>query len=258
MEKKEKSPEIKLQKGKFLGWLDNFWYHYKWHTIIIGVAVIILVVCLWQTSTTEKHDTVIIYAGPTCLSTNETRQLQEALGGLLPSDRDGNGKKSASMSMYQIYSEDQIKDYEAQTDAAGQGFIVDRSRNANQYDQFNHYFMTGQSPVCFIDPWLYNGIPDGYLYPLSKIFGENMPKGAIYDEDGECYGVRLGDTDLYKDYSIVRKLPADTVICLSVPRGGLGQDIDDAKYQFDMETFKALVSYTSSSVDTAADGTATE
>ena len=241
MEENKKMPDVKISaKSNFLKWLENYWYHYKWHTIIIGVALIILVVCLWQTSTTEKHDTVIIYAGPMCLSTNETRQLGEALGGLLPSDKDGNGEKSAAMSMYQIYSEEQIKKLETETDATGATISVDRTRNANQFDTYNNYVMTGESPVCFLDPSLYEAIPEEYLYPLSKLFGENMPQGAI---DG--YGIRLGDTDLYKDYSIVRLLPADTVICLRSPLGGLGQSIDDEKYQFEMETFKALVTYTS-------------
>ena len=248
MEKEQSSPEIKIN-NKFLSWLDNFWYHYKWHTIIVGIALIILVVCLWQSSTTEKHDTVIVFAGPTCLSTNETRQLQEVLSGILPSDRDGNGKKSAAMNMYEIYSEEQIKEYEKQKDHAGNSFVVDRARNSTQFEQYNNNFMTGQSPVCFIDPWLHNNIPEEYFYPLSKIFGENMPKGAIYSEDGECYGVRLGDTDLYKDFGIVRLLPADTVVCFSSPKGGLGQKIDDAKYQFELETFAALVTYTSSTPD---------
>ncbi|MBQ8850333.1 MAG: hypothetical protein IJ011_08400 [Clostridia bacterium] len=246
MEENEKIPEAKIAgKGKLLTWLENFWYHYKWHTIIIGVAAIILIVCLWQTSTTEKHDTVIIYAGPMCLSTGEIRQLEEALSTVLPSDKDGNGEKNAAMSMYQIYSKDQIKELETETDDLGIAMTVDVSRNANQYDTYNNYVMTGESPVCFLDPWLYDEIPEGYLYPLSEIFGEEAPKGAI----GDGYGIRLGDTDLYKDYSIVRLLPADTVICLRAPYGGLGQDVDDEKYQFEMNTFKAFVSYTSSSGD---------
>ena len=255
MEENQSAPEIKINKNKFILWLENFWYHYKWHTIIVSIALIILVVCLWQTSTTEKHDTVIVYAGPTCLSTNETRQLQEVLSGILPSDYDGNGEKNASMSMYEIYSEKQIKEYEKQKDHAGNSFVVDRARNTTQYEQYSNYFMIGESPVCLIDPWLHNSVPEEYFYPLSQIFGENMPKGAIYNEDGECYGVRLGDTDLYKDFGIVRLLPADTVICLSSPRGGLGQEFDDKKYQFELETFVALVTYTSSAPDASVEDT---
>ena len=133
--------------------------------------------------------------------------------------------------------------------------MVDRARNTTQYEQYSNYFMIGESPVCLIDPWLHNSVPEEYFYPLSQIFGENMPKGAIYNEDGECYGVRLGDTDLYKDFGIVRLLPADTVICLSSPRGGLGQEFDDKKYQFELETFVALVTYTSSAPDASVEDT---
>ena len=252
MEQNEKMPDVEIaKKGGFLTWLENFWYHYKWHTIIIGIAVIILSVCLWQTASTEKHDTVIVYAGPMCLSTGEIRQLEEVLSGVLPSDRDGNGEKNASMSMYQIYSEEQIKELAAETDELGASVSVDITRNSNQYETYSKYMMTGESSVCFVDPWLYEKIPEEYLYPMSKLFGDKMPKGAI---DG--YGVRLGDTDLYKDYGIVRGLPADTIICLRAPYEGLGHSVDDAKYQFEMETFKAFVSYasdTANSVESATD-----
>lgn len=242
MEDNKKISDVEIsKKSNFLKWLDNYWYHYKWHTIIVGVVLIILVVCLWQTGSTKKHDTVIVYAGPMSLTTNETIQLQEALSGILLSDRDENGEKSAAMSMYHIYSEDQIRAVEAQTDSTGKMLNpVNRTRNASQFEAYNTYCQTGQSPVCLIDPYLYEQIPDEYVYPLSKIFGDDIPKGAI---DG--YGIRLGDTDLYRDFSIVRRLPADTVICLRSPLGGLGQKIDDEKYQYEMEVFKALVCYES-------------
>lgn len=245
MAENKKMPDVEISaKGRFLIWLENYWYHYKWHTIIIGAALIIAAVCLWQTGSTKKHDTVIVYAGPMCLSTNETLQLQEAISGILPSDKDGNGEKSAAMSMYQIYSEEQIKEVEKETDDLGAAITVNRTRNSSQFEEYNTYITTGQSPICFLDPYLYEQIPEGYVYPLSKIFGDELPKGAI---DG--YGIRLGDTDLYKDYSIVRRLPADTVICLRSPLMGLGQKVDDAKYQYEMDTFKALVCYKSEKID---------
>ncbi|MBR7161245.1 MAG: hypothetical protein IKD07_02395, partial [Clostridia bacterium] len=87
--------------SKFSKWLDNYWYHYKWHTILVGAAIIILVVCMWQVSTTEKHDVIIVYAGPNCLSTTEVRELEDAISGILPEDKDGNGEKNAAMNMYQ-------------------------------------------------------------------------------------------------------------------------------------------------------------
>ena len=248
MKRKNKKPDAEIAtRSNFFRWLENYWYHYKWHTIIIGVAVIILVVCLWQTNTTKKHDTVIVYAGPMCLSTNEIIQLQEALSEILPSDKDNNGDKSAAMNMYQIYSKEQILAVEKETDATGAAITVDRTRNTNQYSEFNHDIMTGQSSVYLLDPWIYNelkGLNDGgkaYLCELSFVFGDELPQGAL--EDG--YGIRLGDTALYKEYSIVRRLPADTVICLMSPFGGLGQKVDDESYQYQIETFKALTTYVS-------------
>ncbi len=234
MEENKQNPEIKISKGGFLTWLENFWYHYKWPTIIITVALIMVCVCLWQVSTTEKHDTVIVYAGPNYLSTSEIRQLEEIMSTLLPSDRDGNKEKNAAMSMYQIYSEKQIENSE---------YDIDPLRNTKQFEEYNNYMMTGESSLCLVDPHLYEKMPEEYKYPLSELFGEALPKGAI---DG--YGIRLGDTDLYKDYGIVRLLPADTVIYLKSPLL-VGASADEERYQFEKDTFIAIVTYSSQSAD---------
>jgi len=254
MEDKEKIPETEIKpKGKFFTWLENFWYHYKWHTIIISVAVIILSVCMWQVSTTEKHDIIMVYAGPKCLSIGETRQVEEIISGLLPSDKDKNGKKDASISMYEIYSAEQM---EAETDSTG-AYKVNTVRNTSQKSEYDNYMRTGGSSVCFLDPWLYEQIPEGYVYPLSKLFDEgNMPKGNI---DG--YGIRLGDTDLYREYGVINKaFPPDTIICLRSPYVW-GTSSDDEKYQFEIDTFKAIITYTSDSTDNTesqSDGETTE
>ena len=249
MNENNKMPDTEIStKGNFLKWLDNYWYHYKWHTIIVGVVAVILAVCLWQMGSTKKHDTVIVYAGPMCLTTNETIQLQEALSGILISDRDNNGEKNAAMSMYHIYSEEQIKAVELETDSSGNILNpINRTRNSSQFESYNTYCQSGQSSVCLLDPYLYEMIPEEYLYPLNKLFGDDLPEGAM--EDG--FGVRLGDTALYKEYSIVRCLPADTIVCLRSPLKGLGQDIDDAKYQYEIEVFTAIVYYDAGETATA-------
>ena len=146
---------------------------------------------------------------------------------------------------------EQIVAVEKETDATGAAITVDRTRNTNQYSEFNHDIMTGQSSVYLLDPWIYNelkSLNDGgkaYLCELSFVFGDELPQGAL--EDG--YGIRLGDTALYKEYSIVRRLPADTVVCLMSPFGGLGQKVDDESYQYQIETFKALTTYVSDELE---------
>ena len=50
-------------KTKFTTWLDNFWYHYKWHTIISLFLVFAIVICSVQMCQKESYDAYVLYAG---------------------------------------------------------------------------------------------------------------------------------------------------------------------------------------------------
>ena len=77
---------------------------------------------------------------------------------------------------------------------------------------------------------------------LSEIFVDgNLPEARI-DE----YGVRLGDTDFYKDYAVARRLSPDTIICFYNPLGGIGQKYDDDRYLYEEAVFYAILTYESS------------
>ena len=51
-----------------LKWLENYWYHYKWHTLIVAFFVIMLTVMGVQMCSREDNDIYIIYAGPELIS----------------------------------------------------------------------------------------------------------------------------------------------------------------------------------------------
>ena len=81
--------------------------------------------------------------------------------------------------------------------------------NAAVLDRFDMEVMSGESVIYMLDPALYQSVKyAGGLIPLAEIFNE-APAGAI-DE----YGIRLGDTQLYKSFSVLQALPEDTVLCL--------------------------------------------
>ena len=235
-EEKKPSREIVVNNG-FLSWLDNFWYHYKWVTLGVLAALIILLVCLLQTCSTQKADTTVVYAGPTLLSVSESEQVSRLLGTVLPEDYDKNGETYARLSTYEIYSEDQIRKITAETDAAGERGYVDRSRNTGEYQTFTTYQQTGESTVYLLDPWLYESLPEGYLRSVEEVVGY-APEGMLSDG---C-GVRLGDTALYREYAVLRLLPEDTVVCMMAPFVWGGSS-DEERYAFEEELYRALVTF---------------
>ena len=232
-EKKASNGEIVLD-GKVIRRLDNFWYHYKWVTIGVVLAFVILFVCIFQTCSAEKKDIIVVYAGPQYLSVGESEQLTQVMNTVMPYDLDGNGEKYAVMNLYEIYSEEQMR---AINEADGDKRI-DSSRNTSQYQTYQSYLQTGESCVYFLDPHLYESMDKSFFCPLSESVGE-LSKGAI-DE----YAVRLGDTDLYAEYGVVRLLPEDTVICLMNPLVW-GKNRKEDAYTLEKDMFRAIVTYRS-------------
>ena len=79
------------------------------------------------------------------------------------------------------------------------------------------------------------------MKPLAEIFGEK-PVGAI-----DKYGIRLGDTELYKNSIELQVLPADTIICLHE------QIVCQRDYDKEIEAFKKIAKLAVTQSDTKSD-----
>ena len=233
---KEKTEGISVEDSKFLKWLDNYWYHYKWMTIGIAFALIVFLICTLQICSRENEDITLLYAGPCLMSSDERQNVNSAFNAILPKDYDGSGEKKVTITSYLIYSREQIKEITAETDEYGVHGIVDTNYNSNQYNTYSNYLLTGESSVLLLDPWLYEALRDNgenVLMNLSEAF-ENIPEACV---DG--YGIRLGDTDIYNEYAVLKALPEDTVICLMRPLIS-GRSAKEANYIIEKEMFAAL------------------
>lgn len=233
-EKKLEEQKITVEKGKFLKWLDNYWYHYKWPTIVVAFFVVVLSVCLIQSWTNEEKDILVTYAGPTYLEADEKAAIESLLSDTLPekfgkNDQDGK----AGLINYQIYSKEQMKQIEAENVGKDDPVYIDPVFNANEYSTLASQYKTGNGSVYILEKWLYEEIlnEDGTterLKPLSEIFGET-PEGAI-----DAYGIRLGDTAIYQNNPVLKALPADSIICLHE------QIMGQKDYEKEVEAFKEI------------------
>ncbi len=73
--------------------LQNFWYHFKWHTIISAFMVVVLAVMITQCATREKYDMMVVFFTYSSIMETETEKIGEYLEPL-SKDVDGNGKVS--------------------------------------------------------------------------------------------------------------------------------------------------------------------
>ena len=233
---KENTEGISIEDSKFLKWLDNYWYHYKWLTIGIAFALVVFLICTLQTCSRDNEDITVLYAGPCMLSSEEHQKVNAAFNAILPKDYDGDGQKMVTISSYFIYSKEQIQEITAETDEYGVHGFVDTTYNSNQYSTYSNYLLTGESSVLLLDPWLYEALRDNsenVLMKLSDAFS-SVPESC---EDG--YGIRLCDTEAYNEYAVLKNLPEDTVVCLMRPLIS-GRSAKEENYQIEKEMFAAL------------------
>lgn len=233
---KETTQGISVEDNEFLKWFDNYWYHHKWITIGVAFALIVVVICTFQTCSRSEGDIDILYAGPCLMNSEQYGNLSTIFGNVLPEDYNEDGEKNVVIHNYHIYSKEQIKEITAETDEYGVHGFVDTNYNSNQYDTYSNYILTGESSVLLLDPWLYEALRDnsqGVLMELSEVF-EIIPESNL---DG--YGVRLGDTDIYQEYAALRVLPEDTVICLLRPLLS-GKSAKESNYRIEKEMYAAL------------------
>ena len=238
MNRDEKFSEAKINPdGKFLRWFDNFWYHHKWKTIIVSFFVIVVLVCTLQMCMSEKEDISFVYAGNAFLSANDIDNIEKVIEHVMPEDFDNNGEKTAILVGYQIYSEEQINDIQKEHPDEDVGLYIDRSFNANNYDEFYKYMQTGESSVCFLDRSLFDSlVKNNRVLELSEVLGYT-PESAL-----DKYGVRLGDLDIYDEYSVLKVLPEDTVVCI-LRSLAIGKNSKPKIYAQEMDTFCAIVEY---------------
>ncbi len=232
--------EIELTSSSpFLRKLENFWYYHKWKILIVAFFALVLGICIGQMAGREEVDDTVVVAVPMSLYAEQIEGVDEVLTSLMPAGE--KGSKNLVLQIYPIYSEAELKEVnEQETDEEGHYVIrVLQSYNTSKIEEYHDYINTGASSLLILSPYLYDPQAEyDRLLPLSQVFGDKLPAGALADG----YGVRLGDTYAYSYFEALQALPPDTVICLRrQPVFGLASK--DAQYERTKELFRSLVTF---------------
>lgn len=209
MDSEDKIPMPPVEPGdKFFKWLDNFWYHYKWHTIFTIFIIIVLSVGIFQVAGKETPDVGIMYAGPRLLSLPEKNSMQSAVRQVME-DYNGDDKLGVELVSLMIMSEEQIKKAYEDAEEQGKDILINAQFIREETNKFDNLTLAGDSVLCFLDPYLYERVlSSGGFMPLSEVFDE-IPEAAI-DE----YGVKLSETKFGQYFAGFNVLPDDTVLCI--------------------------------------------
>ncbi len=199
---KLRAGEIKEQ-SRFLRWLDNYWYHYKWPTLFAAFALVCVIVIVVQLTERKEYDYRFVYTGPVSLSEKQAAEMADALGKLGVSAEIKSPE--AALTAYFLKHASDIK-----AEDAYYAQMMASNRTA-----FQQQILAGDALIFLMDPKLfleYEAAEAGFL-PVRSYYPD-IPASAL-TEGSEC-GLRLDATVLW-ELACFRALPGDTAVCLRTP-----------------------------------------
>ncbi len=205
---KRPSGEMAIPKGRFLTWLDNFWYHYKWHTLISLFLVFTLTVCIFQMCDRTKYDTYILYSGNhTFERTGKNGDFPEydksitTLEGFTL-DYDKSGEVNISFRTLYTPTDDELR--ENGKDSAYALAYSDR-QDLDLILKSSDYY------ICFFSASVFNEFSEVGLFCDLTPLVKNPADYEFYDSGNT--GILLSSLP-FSSLAGFNNLPADTVVCM--------------------------------------------
>jgi hypothetical protein len=226
---------------KITNWFKNYWYYYKWRTIIIGFFVLAAAVMLPQVINKVDYDINIIYAGPYIFQVGEKEEAEEIFRGLMPRDYNGDGQKTVLLANMTIMTSEQMQKAVEEAQKAGITLVLNQYSSIQMDKAFSQEIFAGESVICMLDPSKYEQVrkQDGFL-PLVEALGYK-PDIAFDD-----YGMYLKDTAIGQYFELFGKFPEDTIFCIrrvSTASVFTGVKKAQEKYAYHLDFFKRLVEF---------------
>lgn len=226
-------------QSKFLKWLDNFWYHHKWHTIFVAFFAIVFGICFVQCATVERSEIMVTYAGNYTLSVSESEEIANLFTSLLPTDKNNVHSTTAGINHFSVYTDDELKlkNTDPETgEYTNTGYWASKSTNDDHIKGFSSYVMTGDSCIWLVSPYVYEElVQEERLMSLESL-------GVHSEAAADAYAIRLGDTAFYQYYELLQKLPADTLLVMA-KRTVVGNTSKDDVYHLNKQLFLDILNF---------------
>ncbi len=226
--------------NKALKWLDNFWYHYKWHVLVGLFIVVFLVVAVGQMINKEKVDAYIMYAGPTSFMPSEVEEMQNAFKEIMP-DLNGDGKKIVEFINILHMTDEDIENNRKQAEKDGVEYKPDLDFIAEQKQKLKLQLAAGDAYILLLDPDAYSEDYELGMYNTLEKLG--IESEYAYDDSS----VKFRDTDYGKFYPIFEKLPKDTLLTFKVLNvmGKSKGKSEQKKFDNQLELMKKMLEFES-------------
>jgi hypothetical protein len=182
--------------SKFLKWLDNYWYHYKWHTIIVCFFLIIGTISMVQIFNREKYDAYVMYVGDHSIPDTQYYDIMQSLKAV-SSDYDGDEKHNINFSQTAFITD-------PENDMAS-------SINASAI-QYLSNLVVQPYYIYLMDVEVYKLYKDsGIFVPISEIVAD-LPEEWYYDDTA----VYFDRTDYANSFAGVDNLGENTLLVIKI------------------------------------------
>lgn len=195
---------------KYKLWFENYWYHYKYHTLLTLLALITCIVGLSQCSVSEEYDMYVSYAGPKNLYSDDIENGERALESVLDTDFSGDGKVNVSFNRFFYMSPDEVREAKENDPAFS---VLDQSV---ALDSFKREFEAGDTVIWLVSPALYEEYSkkDMWVSMLEVLDADAWRSltARIPEDSYDQYSVKLCETRFGQVF--FSELPEDTLLCM--------------------------------------------
>lgn len=215
MKEKYENAEMKV-KSPFGEKIENFFYHYKWHTIVALFLVFTIVICSLQMCAKTSYDVHIMYAGGEEIGKtaaggdiSEYQKINSALMKVTP-DFDKNGERNVNFLSLFIPSAEEIEQIQNT-----EGYELNISMVLENQNIFEQNILYSEYSICFLSEALFLEWSENKGLTLFADI-EEFTNGNKEDYEfvNNC-GIKLSSTSLYESAGM-KILPEDTVVCIRV------------------------------------------
>ena len=212
--------------SKFLKWLDNYWYHYKWHTIIISFFLIIGIISTVQIFNKKTYDAYVMYVGGEEIPDTKYYDILQSLKAV-SSDYDGDKEQNINFSKM--------------------AFISDPENNmASTVNtptvQFLSNLVVQPYYIYLMDVEVYKLYEDaGVFVPISELYTD-IPEDWFYDETA----VYFDKTDYANSFPGVDDLGENTLLVMKIVPYSSSKRVAAAErqsYENHLDMLKNILSY---------------
>lgn len=191
--------------------IQNFWYHYKWHSVVALVLIAAILVCSLQFCQREEYDAYILYAGSKNIGRTakdgDVAEIATVISSLkrVTSDFDKNGEISVNFTNYFFLGAGEA----AGLDDVNEALLQNDKSSLSSVFEYSEYYLVFISEAVYEE---YNQVGDNELFiDLSSY--KSTYQGIEYYADNAIYLSSIGASSLPG----LSTLPKDTLVCIRRP-----------------------------------------